>query len=160
MKVKPLSRVQLLATPWTTAYQAPPSMGFSRQEYLQHPINVTKEGFILIVLFSIMDLNIFVLFQSTAIITHYFSHCSILPIESIFRLALQSFWQYPSCLCHWGNTQASCQIKHRNQHQTLLTTFRQLRGWGEAARYLRPQVLSSMSFFPVSLIIQIWRHSL
>ena len=28
-----LSRVQLLATPWTAAYQAPPSMGFSRQEY-------------------------------------------------------------------------------------------------------------------------------
>ena len=27
------SRVQLCATPWTTAYQAPPSMGFSRQEY-------------------------------------------------------------------------------------------------------------------------------
>ena len=33
MKVKSLSRVQLLETPWTTAYQAPPSMGFSRQEY-------------------------------------------------------------------------------------------------------------------------------
>ena len=33
MKVKSLSRVQLLATPWTAAYQAPPSMGFSRQEY-------------------------------------------------------------------------------------------------------------------------------
>ena len=31
-KVKSLSRVRLLATPWTTAYQAPPSMGFSRQE--------------------------------------------------------------------------------------------------------------------------------
>ena len=28
-----LSRVWLLATPWTSAYQAPPSMGFSRQEY-------------------------------------------------------------------------------------------------------------------------------
>ena len=27
------SRVQLCVTPWTTAYQAPPSMGFSRQEY-------------------------------------------------------------------------------------------------------------------------------
>ena len=27
------SRVQLLATPWTAAHQAPPSMGFSRQEY-------------------------------------------------------------------------------------------------------------------------------
>ena len=31
--VKLLSRVQLLVTPWTAAYQAPPSMGFSRQEY-------------------------------------------------------------------------------------------------------------------------------
>ena len=33
VKVKPLIRVQLSATPWTTAHQAPPSMGFSRQEY-------------------------------------------------------------------------------------------------------------------------------
>ena len=33
VKVKSLSRVQLLAIPWTAAYQAPPSMGFSRQEY-------------------------------------------------------------------------------------------------------------------------------
>ena len=33
VKVKLLSRVQLFATPWTVAYQAPPSMGFSRQEY-------------------------------------------------------------------------------------------------------------------------------
>ena len=31
--MKSLSRVQLLETPWTVAYQAPPSMGFSRQEY-------------------------------------------------------------------------------------------------------------------------------
>ena len=34
MKVKSLSRVRLLVTPWTAAYQAPPSMGFSRQEYV------------------------------------------------------------------------------------------------------------------------------
>ena len=33
VKVKSLSRVWLFATPWTAAYQAPPSMGFSRQEY-------------------------------------------------------------------------------------------------------------------------------
>ena len=33
VKVKSLSRVRLLATSWTAAYQAPPSMGFSRQEY-------------------------------------------------------------------------------------------------------------------------------
>ena len=44
VKVKSLSRVRLLATPWTAAYRAPPSMGFSRQEYwsgvpLPSPIN-------------------------------------------------------------------------------------------------------------------------
>ena len=32
-EVKSLSRVRLFATPWTVAYQAPPSMGFSRQDY-------------------------------------------------------------------------------------------------------------------------------
>ena len=43
VKVKSLSRVRLFETPWTTAFQAPPSMGFSRQEYwsgvpsLAHP---------------------------------------------------------------------------------------------------------------------------
>ena len=33
LRVKLLSYGQLFATPWTAVYQAPPSMGFSRQEY-------------------------------------------------------------------------------------------------------------------------------
>ena len=33
VKVKSLSRVGLFVTPWTVAYRAPPSMGFSRQRY-------------------------------------------------------------------------------------------------------------------------------
>ena len=33
LEVKCLSRVRHFATPWTVAYQAPQSMGFSRQEY-------------------------------------------------------------------------------------------------------------------------------
>ena len=46
MKGKSLSRARLLATPWTAAYQAPLSMGFSRQEYwsgvpLPSPLIVT-----------------------------------------------------------------------------------------------------------------------
>ena len=32
-QIKSISRVRLLATPWTAAHQAPPPMGFSRQEY-------------------------------------------------------------------------------------------------------------------------------
>ena len=33
VRVKLLSPVRLFATPWTVTYQAPPSMGFSKQEY-------------------------------------------------------------------------------------------------------------------------------
>ena len=33
VEVKLLSRVRLFATLWSVAYQAPPSLGFSRQEY-------------------------------------------------------------------------------------------------------------------------------
>ena len=33
MKVKSLSYVQVFTNPWAIAYEAPPSMGFSRQEY-------------------------------------------------------------------------------------------------------------------------------
>ena len=33
VKVKSLSRVQLFVIPWTLDHQAPPSIGFSRQEY-------------------------------------------------------------------------------------------------------------------------------
>ena len=45
VRVKLLSHVRLLATPWTAAYQAPASMGFSRQEYwsgvpLPSPLNI------------------------------------------------------------------------------------------------------------------------
>ena len=45
VKVKSLSRVWLFAIPWTTAYQAPPSMGFSRQEYWSGvPLPSPKQG--------------------------------------------------------------------------------------------------------------------
>ena len=45
VKGKSLSHVQLLATPWTAAHQAPPSMGFSRQEYWSRvPLPSPVEG--------------------------------------------------------------------------------------------------------------------
>ena len=44
VKVKSLRRVRLCVTPWTAAYQAPPSMGFSRQEYWSGvPLLVTTD---------------------------------------------------------------------------------------------------------------------
>ena len=47
VKVKSLSHVQLLATAWTAAHQAPPSMGFSRQEqdYIHIYMYITSETF-------------------------------------------------------------------------------------------------------------------
>ena len=53
VKVKLLSRVQLLVTSWTAAYQAPPPMGFSRQEYrsgvpLPSPVSVIKDELIVL----------------------------------------------------------------------------------------------------------------
>ena len=49
VKVNSLSRVRLLATPWTAAHQAPLSMGFSRQEYwsgvpLPSPLKIICRG--------------------------------------------------------------------------------------------------------------------
>ena len=46
VKVKSLSRVRLLETPWTAAHQAPPSMGYSRQEYWSGvPLPSPLEGY-------------------------------------------------------------------------------------------------------------------
>ena len=61
-KVKLLSRVRFLATPWTAAHQAPPSMGFSKQEYwsgvpLPSPIQragLSKNG----LMFNLDSLNV------------------------------------------------------------------------------------------------------
>ena len=49
--MKSLSRVRLFLTPWTVAHQAPPLMGFSRQEYwngvpLSSPIALTRWTFV------------------------------------------------------------------------------------------------------------------
>ena len=62
VKVKSLSRVRLLATPWTAAYQAPPPMGFSRQEYwsgvrLPSPISLISSHLFFFLLLWEADLS-------------------------------------------------------------------------------------------------------
>ena len=53
VKVKSLSRVRLLATPWTAAYHAPLSMGFSRQEYWSGVPLPSPVGFPTLINFSL-----------------------------------------------------------------------------------------------------------
>ena len=59
VKVKSPSRVRLLATPWTAAYQAPPSMGFSRHEYY----SISKPVFFVCLFFLIFGFSVFRIFM-------------------------------------------------------------------------------------------------
>ena len=68
VKVKSLSSVRLFVTPWTAAHQAPPSMGFSRQEYwsgVPSPSldSMAKED-VKIDLFLLLKFHLFSLFPS------------------------------------------------------------------------------------------------
>ena len=78
VKVKSLSLVRLLASPWTAAYQAPPSMGFSRQEcwsglplpslreIQQHVSNAARTQLNLVLIFNIWWHCILVFFLMTS----------------------------------------------------------------------------------------------
>ena len=71
VKVKSLSRVRLFATPWTVAYQAPPSMGFSRQEYWRGVLSLSPS---LLVVCLILLETVKVL-QSDCIISFSYQLC-------------------------------------------------------------------------------------
>ena len=66
VKVKSLSHVWLFATPWTAAFQAPPSMGFSRQEYWSGlPLPSSKDRLVSAYILCIHDLvNLFLIFST------------------------------------------------------------------------------------------------
>ena len=70
VKVKSLSGVRPSATPWTTAYQAPLSMGFSRQEYwrgvpLPSPICVYGHHYLHIAAIALLGTLLFSLIASS-----------------------------------------------------------------------------------------------
>ena len=91
VKVKSLSHARLFATPWTGAYQAPPSMGFSRQEYwsevpLPSPKNRLTE--IQVVVQSLIHVWLFVTpctiaHQASLSFTIFWSMLKFMSIESV-----------------------------------------------------------------------------
>ena len=77
--MKSLSHVRLLASPWTAAYQAPPSMGFSRQEHWSGvPLPSQRHPKYSLILFSsnIILYNIIFCFLQALSITNYLK-CSL-----------------------------------------------------------------------------------
>ena len=79
VKVKWLSRVRPSVTPWTAAYQAPLSMGFSRQEYWSEVPLPSPCSFI-IVLKYIIFLNIF-LIKCLYCVSTSFKECVMVGIK-------------------------------------------------------------------------------
>ena len=96
--VQLLSLVRLFATPWTAAYQAPPSMGFSRQEYWSGlPLPSPANG----------------LTSSLLKITNFICSDSAVLSLSVISDLLQPHGLYPTrLLCQWGspskNTEVGC----------------------------------------------------
>ena len=84
VKVKLPSHIWLLATPWTAAYQAPPSMGFSRQEYWS--------GMPLPSLWKLLSLQIFFLIIKVVFASH---------LCNIYTLAYFCCSVAKSCLTHF-----------------------------------------------------------
>ena len=72
MKVNLLSRVRLLATPWTAAYQAPPSMGVSRQEYWSGVPLLSPIYFIKIFILTCSEFKINIYFKYSSILIFKF----------------------------------------------------------------------------------------
>ena len=92
VKVKSLSCVRPLTTPWTTAFQAPPSMGFSRQEYWSGvPLPSTWEK--LNRLYFIMTIHISRI-ETSQIKVHTVTKNKQLYLISLEASWCQSFWYF------------------------------------------------------------------
>ena len=102
VKGKSLSRIRLLATPWTAAYQAPPSMGFSRQEYWSG-VPLPSPNVPLISLIFLTRSLVFAILLFSSISLHCLlrkAFLSLLTIlwNSAFKWVYLSFSPLPFCL--------------------------------------------------------------
>ena len=104
VKVKSLSRVWLLATPWTAAYQAPPSVGFSRQEYWS--------GEVFKLNFSRKE------------------HWLLMNYQSHYSLSVQRYWLKEYLLSNIHSMDIIWADRVRVFFQTICLCFRLVSSWG------------------------------
>ena len=90
VKVKSLSRVWLPATPWTSAYQAPLSMGFARQEYWTNSWSLLK--FMSIEL--VMPSNHLILCRPLFLPPSIFPSIRVFSNESVLPIRWQIHWNF------------------------------------------------------------------
>ena len=118
VKVKSLSRVRLLATPWTAAYQAPLSMGFSRQEYwsgvpLSSPIGTIQQYN------STYSLLLFVLLLSYSFISISATNSALYDIYRYITYRLCSSGE--SWLIHLLCQVSLCWVSYKSSHLWFLS---------------------------------------
>ena len=88
--MKSLSHVRLFVTPWTVAYQAPPSMGFSRQKYWSFSFSIISSKEIPGLISFRMDWLDLLAVQGTleSLLQHHSSKASILRRSAFFTVQL------------------------------------------------------------------------
>ena len=111
--MKSLSHVQLFETPWTAAYQAPPCMGFSRQEYwsgvpLPSP-SISHSLLKLIFIESVMRFNNLILCRPLLLLLSIFPSMRVFSNESVFRIRWPKYWSF------------SFNISPSNEHPGLIS---------------------------------------
>ena len=138
VKVKSLGHFQLLATPWTAAYQAPSSMGFSRQEYwsgvpspspeeisrLPHSIVylysftlITEEGFLISPCDSLelcIQMLMLFLFSFAFCFSSFHSYFVSPPQTAILLFCISFSWG-----CSWSLSPVQCHEPPPIVHQAL-----------------------------------------
>ena len=110
VKGKSLSRIWLLATPWTAAYQAPPSMGLSRLSYsvvfLYFFALIIWEGFLISPCYSLklsIQMDIYFLFSFAFHFSSFLSYCKASSDKHFAFLHfffLDWFWSRPHVQCY------------------------------------------------------------
>ena len=91
VEVKPLSRVRLLAIPWTVAHWAPPSMGFSRQEYWS---GVSSPS-------PLSNLGVYYFLELKIVFSCMFAHSSFYCIYICTIFITEICWNTISYMCYW-----------------------------------------------------------
>ena len=130
VKVKLLSHVQLFATPWTAAHQAPLSMGFSRQEYwsgvpLPSPCMRNEEGW----------KSFFLLFTSSGKMTDFIHCCTLLRMTSISWV---SDWHRHHLQVCWKRLFSGLSPELQDQNVLCNTPpwlYAHIQGWGKPLQY-------------------------
>ena len=104
VKVKSLSCVWPSATPWTAAYRAPPSMGFSRQEYWSgvpspSPLKFTKNAQVIFLFLNSLGFSVQVFFDHNSAIIQMICMSFIFK-DNIIQHSVYDFWKL-SRRCFW-----------------------------------------------------------